>query len=413
MSHPQLFTMATSNENSPPGRKLRRTPRNSAVDLASPTDSSTDQSIPYVYQPLSLGNGFRLLTVLPGKSADAIHCTVQEYPLDSPPSFSALSYTWGSADSSADIVVEGYFLTVRQNLHDALKALRMPRQPLTIWVDALCINQADIDERNHQVARMWSIYHKASCVLVWLGCIEANTVDLQTPNLEKVLQIKRVSAKSFGLNPAFLIHSFDRIPAPSLPMIEPVFQKLVVSPYWNRGWVRQEALAASSLLICFGEYKLDEQTFFNACIKCRNYRLTLSGSPDHLRQAFRYPYIWNIIESRRKHFTGDDLKSLITKYGMSACEDPRDRIFCLLGLAHNWRGAASQPWHDLHADYSLTNEQVFERFRSCGPSKANGIDWDFENHLRQCLGLSRGKIAKRRRATVLKSEKVAEPPDND
>ncbi|KAF2127463.1 hypothetical protein P153DRAFT_398795 [Dothidotthia symphoricarpi CBS 119687] len=100
--------------------------------------------------------------------------------------FEALSYTWGSVDGSLDIEVTQIIshtrnslaerirlpvstLSVRRNLHDALTQLRHQRNSRILWIDALCINQNDLNERNLQVGRMRLIYKHASRVVVWLG----------------------------------------------------------------------------------------------------------------------------------------------------------------------------------------------------------------------------------------------------
>ena len=51
----------------------------------------------------------------------------------------------------------------------ALKALRDKKRPRILWIDALCINQSDIEERSSQVAFMSSVYSRAVRVIVWLG----------------------------------------------------------------------------------------------------------------------------------------------------------------------------------------------------------------------------------------------------
>ncbi|KAK3360758.1 heterokaryon incompatibility protein-domain-containing protein [Lasiosphaeria hispida] len=85
--------------------------------------------------------------------------------------FVALSYTWGDAAHTRDIVVDGCRVPVRSNLA-ALRALweKQPvQQGVLIWIDALCINQGDVHERNEEVKRMRAIYKIARDVVVWLG----------------------------------------------------------------------------------------------------------------------------------------------------------------------------------------------------------------------------------------------------
>ncbi|KAM0418894.1 hypothetical protein ACHAPT_012159 [Fusarium lateritium] len=90
--------------------------------------------------------------------------------------FEALSYVWGSPVDPEDISVEvtsqptSYeILSVGQNLAKALRHLRQEATTRTLWIDALCINQRDIPEREAQVLRMEDIYSLASRIVVWLG----------------------------------------------------------------------------------------------------------------------------------------------------------------------------------------------------------------------------------------------------
>lgn len=76
----------------------------------------------------------------------------------------ALSYTWGKEDATEEIIVNGVPVKIRPNLESALRALRDKapiRAGMKIWIDALCINQDDTDERNAQVPRMREIYQRA------------------------------------------------------------------------------------------------------------------------------------------------------------------------------------------------------------------------------------------------------------
>ncbi|KAG7112547.1 Heterokaryon incompatibility protein 6 like [Verticillium longisporum] len=95
------------------------------------------------------------------------------------PGFEALSYTWGSADDSECVKViprdhcpsQSSFraLQIRRNLASALRHLRYENRPRMLWVDAICINQQDIDEVNIQVKGAASVYKEAVRVMIWLG----------------------------------------------------------------------------------------------------------------------------------------------------------------------------------------------------------------------------------------------------
>ncbi|OAL05129.1 hypothetical protein IQ06DRAFT_242916, partial [Phaeosphaeriaceae sp. SRC1lsM3a] len=83
--------------------------------------------------------------------------------------YQAVSYTWG--DPPADHVIElnGTSFSVLRNLWAFLHQARANRVTGYLWIDAICIDQTTIAERNHQVGMMGDIYYSASNVIVWLG----------------------------------------------------------------------------------------------------------------------------------------------------------------------------------------------------------------------------------------------------
>jgi hypothetical protein len=88
--------------------------------------------------------------------------------------YEALSYTWGSSDKATDSIQvlsdsEAYYIAIHSNLGAALRRLRKPLKPTYWWIDALCINQNDVAEKNTQLPLMPEIYGHADSVAVWLG----------------------------------------------------------------------------------------------------------------------------------------------------------------------------------------------------------------------------------------------------
>jgi hypothetical protein len=129
----------------------------------------------------SLPKGFdslRVLMLLPketsqeakGATEDHDHIVCELFPrtFASKPVYECLSYTWGTQPANKNITVNGQHFLVRENLFNALRQLRRG-EARPLWVDAICINQADIQERNAQVSLMAFIYKRATKVLVWLG----------------------------------------------------------------------------------------------------------------------------------------------------------------------------------------------------------------------------------------------------
>lgn len=116
-----------------------------------------------------------LLEVEAGEQARIV-CKLIQVDLEQAPAFDALSYVWGSNTSRRKILCNGIDTAITQNLHSALKQLRLVEHPRMIWIDQLCINQDDIQERNSQVLLMCRIYRRAQGVVIWLG-EEANDSD--------------------------------------------------------------------------------------------------------------------------------------------------------------------------------------------------------------------------------------------
>lgn len=125
----------------------------------------------------------RLLKVLPDEDAPnpeqnsslvrcelSVHCLDQ----DSPPSYTALSYVWGppttmSGSGDDTLVVNGEATPARTNLLSALRAFRKRKDTTYLWVDAVCINQDDLEEKMTQIQLMGDIYSLAERTVIWLG----------------------------------------------------------------------------------------------------------------------------------------------------------------------------------------------------------------------------------------------------
>ncbi|KAK4123959.1 hypothetical protein N657DRAFT_545023, partial [Parathielavia appendiculata] len=89
--------------------------------------------------------------------------------------YHALSWTWGQGKRDRQIMLDGLPFYITQSLHDALHYLRSdasfrsPSSLFLLWIDLICINQLDRDEKSIQVVRMRETYKDACKVIVWLG----------------------------------------------------------------------------------------------------------------------------------------------------------------------------------------------------------------------------------------------------
>jgi hypothetical protein len=119
-------------------------------------------------------DSFRLLSLLPGLDNSPIECTLRHTRRSAPfQPYEALSYAWGDPNLTSEILVNGLPLSITRNLEHALRSLRQDSAQdgaaRTLWVDAICIDQSQVFERNHQVAQMDKIYAGAERVIIWFG----------------------------------------------------------------------------------------------------------------------------------------------------------------------------------------------------------------------------------------------------
>lgn len=132
----------------------------------------------YRYSPLTTGSrSIRLIRLLPGSDEADIYCKIFHFDLKESRhifNYEALSYVWGDASERKRIyITEGdssrSYLDVTVNLYSALCHLRDHGLERFMWIDAICVNQEDLEERSSQVGLMASIYASATRVVVWLG----------------------------------------------------------------------------------------------------------------------------------------------------------------------------------------------------------------------------------------------------
>lgn len=138
----------------------------------------------YTYAPLEPRH-LRILEHQPGDDSDPFVGRITAASIDSDVEYDALSYMWGDATLVDTIVVDGAAVPIAANLAMALRDLRayMAPEALVIWVDAVCINQNDMDERGHQIGMMRLVYWNAVCVRTWIDA----TIDEASPAV-KALQ---------------------------------------------------------------------------------------------------------------------------------------------------------------------------------------------------------------------------------
>ena len=201
----------------------------------------------------------RLLSLLPAGWSDPIQCTLYRVSLDENPRYEALSYTWGDPSATCCVQInDKHELQATVSLETALRRLRKPTIPRTIWADAICINQEDVDEKSQQLSIMDRIYGEAQEVLVWLG--EDQRTDDTTDNSRAAIRVLEWLASDVHFrqlpfyegNDPSIANPFDA----KGPHLLRAFIRFVNRPWWTRAWVVQETALPHTVTLYVGYVKV-------------------------------------------------------------------------------------------------------------------------------------------------------------
>ncbi|KAI1277878.1 HET-domain-containing protein [Xylaria sp. FL0933] len=194
----------------------------------------------------------RILELLPGFFENDLTGNLWTVTLNDKPSYTALSYTWGDRTERRTLKIKSdskwtsksIELPITDNLFRALRRLRRPLKTRVLWVDAICINQADTNERSAQVALMDAVYSNAASTAIWLGDTRGKSIyDKQLTTSHKLLQ--SVSSM-FGED-----SRFKRRWKGDGMLMSQVLQ--TTTPSWkDRGWIVQEYVLSQRPYLQFG-----------------------------------------------------------------------------------------------------------------------------------------------------------------
>ena len=180
----------------------------------------------------------------------------------------ALSYVWGNPGERRDIRLDGHQFSVTLNLYYALLHLRdsleVRRMGLSVWIDAICINQDDLDERGAQVKKMNIIYSQALAVRAFLGHADPQ-VTAKLRALRTILETKSISKYPRDS----ILHNLDLNTIRKMGLDDSFWlgmEAISFSPYWRRVWTIQVTRLAPSLLYYYGQQAFSQSEllqFFN------------------------------------------------------------------------------------------------------------------------------------------------------
>lgn len=185
------------------------------------------------YRALHAQDEIRLLDLHPGIDGDPIRCTVRHVRLCQKPEYAAVSYVWGDPEDVIQIICNDSLVMVTRNIYAFLDSFRDENDCYSIWVDAVCIDQSNIQERNSQVQLMNQIYSQASAVISWLGEAPAQIAEVITL-VNTIANIESTNSTATKVDSS--VDMADKLPK----KINSVWQHLSVllgRPYARRVWV--------------------------------------------------------------------------------------------------------------------------------------------------------------------------------
>lgn len=315
------------------------------------------------------GGDFMIFNVVTGETHPLLTVAssleeISEYQ----PRYEALSYTWGDADVSEFGQVEdgqssgetSATLGLRPNLASALRYLRYSDETRVLWIDAICINQEDIEERNEQVKRMTNIYTLAQRVIAWLG-VKSNNSKHALATLQHVgRQLEQTkSGRIIAAPDATEPHLWRNDHAPSFD--QQTWQALIIlveRSWFYRLWCWQEIKLGSwhSFLQCGGD-KIPWNNFWLAVLCLHN-----KDSLPSMRFRERCRHIVFLKYSA----VGQSMSNIMDVSRSKGCVNPRDKIYGLLGITPAYFSSSIvvdylRPVEDVYKEAFITHLNTTKR----------------------------------------------------
>ncbi|PMD65593.1 uncharacterized protein K444DRAFT_659783 [Hyaloscypha bicolor E] len=334
----------------------------------------------YRYQPLQGQDAIRMVELLPGIPGDPIRVALHHRTLSDLPTSSAVSYEWGSNVREHVIFCDDRVLKVTANLSLLLSKCRSLDSSQLLWIDAISINQEDLDERSQQVQLMGKIYKNAAVVLMWIGD--------QTPYTGDTIPIFRHLAE--------LLHTFKLKPGRTELDLDPYAREqdldsfakeylrnirqspwagmadLLSRDYFDRLWVIQEIVLSSKAVVVCGNHQIEWKVFYETAM-C----LIILGSkplPNVVLPVtngfFGRVLGINLLGVLNFHRVNFSLLDIVRCFPASKVTDPRDYVYGYLGILDS-----HSVQHEIHVDYSSTVEEVFRKATESVIIEEKGLDY--------------------------------------
>lgn len=334
----------------------------------------------YHYQPLSTPDSTRVLVLFPAQNTvDDLRCYMDEVrlsdALDESKGYTALSYVWGAHEAFHMIWFGNHSLRIRPNLDSALRNLRRRDRTIRLWVDAVCIDQSSLLERNHQVQQMRDIFSAASDTVIYLGPQDGGHTGHSAWNF-----LERHSSWALDEN-----RDIDRNAAARLNEhltsfrgdLKDVEVDVLSRSWFRRLWVFQEAVVSHSLSIQCGNRRISWDDFCEILLLSPrlhdryglslqdNQKLDIVRDINISRREYlqhrglkRFLPSWQLPETFGPSQGVMDILAILSRARYLEASDERDKIYGLVGISTGINTADPR----FAIDYRLSYRKLCIRF---------------------------------------------------
>ncbi|KAI8656865.1 HET domain-containing protein [Fusarium sp. Ph1] len=272
-------------------------------------------------------NSLRVLHLDDGAPA-VLSGTFERASITHLPPYEAVSYCWGGEDGDYTkpefIIIGGRLFPITKNCAAVLHKIRKPNKKRVVWIDSLCINQNDVNERSVQVSQMGKIFSGVRKVHIYVG----NNID------------GRIASKAF-----YVLRSMRNLKEFNMRLSDRVeaVKTLFAQTYFSRMWIIQEVLLAKTAALHWGKATIPWQTL----------------REDHLEEFKKHGIDscipdWMRIRAMTKNFRNSETlgELLFSAMGSSASND-KDKVYGIYGLLFDAEEEG------LTVDYGLSVKQIF------------------------------------------------------
>ncbi|KAI7779775.1 hypothetical protein LA080_000372 [Diaporthe eres] len=349
----------TGLSNAPVGHKRKRgsEPEADTLEMHVPAKRlKTTATLHHQYQYTQLADDeIRLFTLFPGEGTERMQGMIWTTTSKMAGPYKTLSYVWGPEQQPMHVLkTPSGDLSIKDALFTALITLRPKREPLTLWIDALCINQGDNREKTQQIALLPETFQRSDSTLAFFGGGDEHREAIQMLMQVRARMILGPWAKEWPEDLPRCPPSWEErgMPFPDDGIWAGV-AALFANPWFRRAWIVQEAVIARRLKLIFGKTRVD----WNHLFLVMDHIDKELEATDKIESSSWVPFLklgrLRHVEDRSGRVS---ILKLLENFRHARSSDSRDKFFSLLGIASDGNLDEFEP------DYSSPIAEVTERF---------------------------------------------------